>query len=72
MENKRTDNIQQGILIIIGIFIIVSIYNSCHDKAMKARAFEKMQENPGMKSEEAIEEAEIEHEEALDAMDDNY
>jgi len=53
------------------LVIIILSLRECSSTNIKARAFEKMEEDRSMSSDEALEDAEYEHDEAIDGMIEN-
>jgi hypothetical protein len=69
--NKNNASIFETIIaILVGGYFLFSIFDSCTGNSTKAKAFEKMQENPNLTTEEALEE--VQNEEDLNSARDWY
>lgn len=59
------------LFIIAAIAFVIYEYNACQERNIKARAYDIMEEEPDIDSDEALEQAEMEHDDAMDAMYEN-
>ena len=70
--NNSTDDTMKTLSYVAIIIFVFWGLRECSNKNIKARAYEKMEENRSMSAEEAYEEAEYEHDESIDAMNESY
>jgi hypothetical protein len=70
--NNTSDETMKTLSYVAIIIFVIWGLRECSNKNIKARAFEKMEENRSMSAEEAYEEAEYEHDESIDAMNESY
>jgi hypothetical protein len=71
-NENSTDNTMKTLSYVTIAVIVIFGLRECSNKSIKARAYEKMEENRSMSAEEAYEEAEYEHDESIDAMNESY
>lgn len=71
-KNNSTDNTMKTLSYVVIIIFVFWGLRECSNKNIKARAYEKLKENPSMSADEAYEEAEYEHDESIDAMNESY
>ncbi len=69
-DNSTDDTMKLLSYLAILVIIILSL-RECSSTNIKARAFEKMEEDRSISSDEALEDAEYEHDEAIDGMIEN-
>ena len=74
MKTKQSEdnNWITNLLVIVAVLFLLFEYNSCQERNIKARAYDIMEEESNIDPSEALEQAEYEHEESLDAMSENY